>query len=62
MYQQYPQQAGYPGPQPQAQPQQQYGMQYPGKQVVLPSELLFNTVAWPQLSLVNVFLKVQMSK
>lgn len=32
MYQQY-QQPGYPGQQPQAQPQQQYGMQYPGKQL-----------------------------
>ncbi|KAM5180343.1 protein TFG isoform 2-T2 [Mantella aurantiaca] len=34
MYQQYPQQPGYPTaqgqPQPAAQPQQQYGMQYPG--------------------------------
>ncbi|XP_066434475.1 protein TFG isoform X2 [Eleutherodactylus coqui] len=34
IYQQYPQQPGYPTaqgqPQPQAQPQQQYGMQYPG--------------------------------
>ncbi|NXW02737.1 TFG protein, partial [Fregetta grallaria] len=30
MYQQY-QQPGYPAQQPQAQPQQQYGMQYPGK-------------------------------
>ncbi|XP_040280873.1 protein TFG isoform X1 [Bufo bufo] len=32
MYQQYPQQPGYPTAQgqPQAQPQQQYGMQYPG--------------------------------
>lgn len=32
MYQQY-QQPGYPAQQPQAQPQQQYGMQYPGKQL-----------------------------
>lgn len=35
IYQQYPQQPGYPTaqgqPQPAAQPQQQYGMQYSGK-------------------------------
>ncbi|XP_048348888.1 protein TFG isoform X2 [Sphaerodactylus townsendi] len=30
IYQQYPQQPGYPAQQPPAQPQQQYGMQYPG--------------------------------
>ncbi|XP_078513896.1 protein TFG [Lissotriton helveticus] len=30
IYQQYPQQAGYPPQPPQAQPQQQYGMQYAG--------------------------------
>uniref|UniRef100_A0ACB8FH15 Uncharacterized protein n=1 Tax=Sphaerodactylus townsendi TaxID=933632 RepID=A0ACB8FH15_9SAUR len=29
IYQQYPQQPGYPAQQPPAQPQQQYGMQYP---------------------------------
>lgn len=38
MYQQY-QQPGYPAQQPQAQPQQQYGVQYPGKQ-------LLQTVVW----------------
>lgn len=38
MYQQY-QQPGYPAQQPQAQPQQQYGVQYPGK-------WLLQTVVW----------------
>lgn len=38
LYQQY-QQPGYPAQQPQAQPQQQYGVQYPGK-------WLLQTVMW----------------
>lgn len=46
MYQQYPQQAGYPAaqgqPQPAAQPQQQYGMQYPGKTVVMAHDIHVN--------------------
>lgn len=48
MYQQY-QQPGYPAQQPQAQPQQQYGMQYPGKQrpqTVAVLALLWHLTLW----------------
>lgn len=50
MYQQY-QQPGYPAQQPQAQPQQQYGVQYPGKQLctaapAVPDPVSFSSWPW----------------
>lgn len=55
MYQQYPQQAGYPSQQPQAQPQQQYGVQYQGKKVAGSSALLNSFVTTWLLLCSSVF-------
>lgn len=49
MYQQY-QQPGYPAQQPQAQPQQQYGVQYPGKQLCNSSSAVGPLLQCPTLS------------